>query len=769
MRLISRAFRVIVLPVLAVISFQNSNAQTAATDYFRTKNDGLWSNKLIWESSHDSILWENATLFPDDRSSGITICNGDSVNIGASVFVDQVKVLSGGILSNTFTFNLSNGPGIDLDVFGKLDVKQYIATSAQIVIREGAVYNKYLNSNTQVNRCTWEANSTLNLISYSTTNIINLSALDQHFFNLTIDGRTQNSILNLKFDQGTQIDGDFTILSSNYKEVRLSSTTSDLNINVFGNFNISNSIVAFNAGGDLLTTFSLLVHGNVALQNPSQLNINSSSNELVLYGNLYLPNGCQINKSPNKDGLLKFAGNQVQNVNLQGSINRTNILLNSNSSVTFNALTPVISPYTLTLENGSSLILPTPNISAIIKKYINPGDWSSSMEGWHLLSSPVQNQSIESGGFTEAPYDFYSWNESGNIWMNQKITGNNITAFAPGKGYLASYQNGGTKIFTGNLNTSSITFNNLTCSPYANSGFHLLGNPFPCSLDWNASGWNLNGFSQVAQIWNDNAGNYIPLTDDYGVIPPEQGFFVQATSSTNSLTIPTQARIHSNAPFNKQIPVNVLRIRITDPQSAKFDETVIKLSENGSSGFDEFDAIKIQGSENAPELYTKLTTGEKTCVISYPSNSYPRSVNLYFKPGNGEAYLLQAITNTFETDVWLEDKFTDTFLLLKDSTISIDATAPFSDDRFVLHLGSLGIPESKCDNDRIYAFQDNLYFQNIPGPIEYEVYSLTGNLLTKGRTQNQKVTLSESRITPGVYIVRLNTQSELICKKIVIL
>ncbi|MFN8134769.1 MAG: hypothetical protein U0Z17_05955 [Bacteroidales bacterium] len=58
----------------------------------------------------------------------------------------------------------------------------------------------------------------------------------------------------------------------------------------------------------------------------------------------------------------------------------------------------------------------TANVPATVERYI-----SGATEAWHLLSSPVANQSITgvftpSGSYTDGSgYDLYAWDESSNV------------------------------------------------------------------------------------------------------------------------------------------------------------------------------------------------------------------------------------------------------------------------------------------------------------------------------------------------------------------
>lgn len=95
---------------------------SAATDFFRSRATGNWNATATWESSATGTAgtWITATLTPNFNARTISIRNGNSVTVTASVTVDEVVIENGGILindipaSNSLTFN--NGTGNDMEI-----------------------------------------------------------------------------------------------------------------------------------------------------------------------------------------------------------------------------------------------------------------------------------------------------------------------------------------------------------------------------------------------------------------------------------------------------------------------------------------------------------------------------------------------------------------------------------------------------------------------------------------------------------------------------
>lgn len=95
-------------------------AQSSATDFFRTRQDGVWTTAATWESSPDGIAWINATLAPTVNSAGVRIQAGDSVSTTAALTIDQTVVEAGGILRVGPALTIADGTGDDLIIEGRL-------------------------------------------------------------------------------------------------------------------------------------------------------------------------------------------------------------------------------------------------------------------------------------------------------------------------------------------------------------------------------------------------------------------------------------------------------------------------------------------------------------------------------------------------------------------------------------------------------------------------------------------------------------------------
>jgi len=127
------------------VSFATAAPASAATDYFRSGQNGNWGTATSWQSSSDgSTNWNAATLVPDNNAASITIQNGHTIVVAADVTADNLVVAAGGTLTINSGKNLTinNGSATDLDIFGIVNNSGVITpTNASIVIETSGALN----------------------------------------------------------------------------------------------------------------------------------------------------------------------------------------------------------------------------------------------------------------------------------------------------------------------------------------------------------------------------------------------------------------------------------------------------------------------------------------------------------------------------------------------------------------------------------------------------------------------------------------------------
>jgi len=418
-----------------------------------------------------------------------------------------------------------------------------------------------------------------------------------------------------------------------------------------------------------------------------------------------------------------------------------------------------------------SLIHTNTNVDGTMERYMNNADWADWRDGWHFLSSPVNAQAI-SPNFTTEPaseYDFYSWYEAQNIWVNYKnmteapswLSANNSSLnFLPGTGYLAAYNAEGTKQFSGTFNVADIAINGLTINgaSASNRSWHLLGNPYTSALSWDASTpWVLTNIAGVAKIWNEANQSYsdLPSTPS-SVIPATNGFMVQVAAGTGSLTLPVSKRVHSLQAFYKSANAGIKLIaRNIDLGNAQ--ESNICVNAEATPGFDlMYDGDFLAG--NGPQFYS-LAGSEKLSTNCLPALPLENGISFVFIPNNGNNFEIQAFgLENIEGPTWLFDKKTQTDHNLSSNPVyNFTASSTDISDRFLLHFSSIGTDEKEAEEQPIvWYYEQKLLIVSQVEKSQLEVFNLQGKCILKEVLGGKGTHSVAFNYPTGFYVVKLS-------------
>lgn len=396
-----------------------------------------------------------------------------------------------------------------------------------------------------------------------------------------------------------------------------------------------------------------------------------------------------------------------------------NLTINSGGKLTLNAGVYLNNLGSFTIESGGSFVdnNSSSTLLATVKRNIT-GNYSGSGPAgpttvWHYVSSPVSNGVI--GSFLGCLLNKWTENAAGGIWD---------TLYLPlslplevGRGYsVAAFPTFGDAVFTGPLNCGNITIGNLTNSNpnpgvFNNYyGYHLLGNPYPSGFKWDGAVIR-NNVDAAAYLWNGSTYIAKMPTDNYE-IEAEQGFFVNATQSGASITIPNGNRVHSSGSFLKSSLQNTLSLTVNG--NSLSDETSIRFTNDATNGYDgELDAYKLYGVSYCPQIFSIIPD------INLAINSMPEPVGqtiipVGFKTGVSGTFTITASgLESFNTgsDFYLTDLVTGQSQNLNINPVySFTAYPANPEHRFNLHFAPVGVGDQSLNkNVRIYSFDNSLY------------------------------------------------------------
>jgi hypothetical protein len=432
-----------------------------------------------------------------------------------------------------------------------------------------------------------------------------------------------------------------------------------------------------------------------------------------------------------------------------------------------------------------SLINYTSGVHAKVENYLTKMKW-------HFIGMPVVSGVAGVFHLPEGHSD---------IWLKPHIETTNTwgTTIMPsdsslvlGKGYECwvgnnSFNNNETVVFPGILNASSYTtgtdgFYGLT---YTGSGYNFISNPYPSALMGKINQWAKTNVSNSIWVWQGTGstmtggGNYLTYNGTTGslpagIIPPMQGFFVKATGTGATLTIPQSHRTHSYWPFYKDsgLPLNTLRLDVEGNDCS--DAVFIGFDPIATEGCDpDFDVMKMYGMSPAPQLYCIIPENNLSINI-LPEIGDNRIVPLGFECEIPSTFTIEASgMDGFDvnTEFYLED--------LKDGIIQDIGDNPdyvFTGDpgdnpeRFILHFGNPNaVSENGYEPIRVFSYERRINVI-IPesGKTNIVMYDLLGREIFSRQVNGMDFIQIETNAQRGIYIVRVQNSERLIQKKLFI-
>ena len=408
---------------------------------------------------------------------------------------------------------------------------------------------------------------------------------------------------------------------------------------------------------------------------------------------------------------------------------------------------------------------------------------------WHDISAPVKDATVNSLYFNGNPDVWLrTYNESDNT---RTYVSQLTTPMHPGQGFEVWVEAGSnvTADFVGPLQTTDLILNSTSTPPLSYSGpdphgFNLIGNPFTSAIDWDIGNWNETDMAGTVWVWDNITGNYKTrnsaeagdLTD--GIIPAGQGFFVQATASTASFTIPMNARVHSaqayykNSQDKNNAPPHII---FTVNKEICSDEVWITFSEEDTYDFDlGHDVREMTGFDSSPQLYL-AEENEHYCIDALPPLDGETSiVSMNFKAGSDGVHILEIsdLDQLPETDIILEDLLTGNVQdLRKFPVYEFEAWTYENPNRFLIHFN----PITTQINDHevnsminVYTWRDEIYIvradENISENGVVHVYDLQGRTVTKSRLKHQSINRIKIKKGNVYHVVSVVTDNEIVNK-----
>lgn len=243
-----------------------------------------------------------------------------------------------------------------------------------------------------------------------------------------------------------------------------------------------------------------------------------------------------------------------------------------------------------------------------------PGD------NYRYISAPVTDASVASlmddvvvtGPFPGAdsvpglprgvPSLFY-YDEQASRWEPYPVPGSSSDhLFVPGRGYCFFNWNDTADMdwdVTGVINQGPVSFD-LTYTPTADpqlSGWNLVGNPYPATIQWGEEGWTSESVSPSIAVRDDLVGTFRYWDGQAGSLPSGliasgQAFWVRTVGDNPSLQVGEDAKSPAGATYLRRRPADFLELTVKAGDQQ--DQAYLRLRKGSHANLDAFDAPKLR-------------------------------------------------------------------------------------------------------------------------------------------------------------------------------
>ncbi len=795
-----------------IISTATPGAASSATDYFRSNVvTGNWSDVGTWESSADNINWINATLTPTSNANVISIRNGHTVTINASVTVDEVIVLSGGILNASAVMTVNNGSGDDITVESGGRVNYTVApvySSSVIRIKTGGIVSIQVSgmtsAGTGVNAIThvYEDGSILewNLASGTPS-----ASGVTYFPNVTSEIPIFRFAVapngNLGGSNPTVINGRIELASGVSISWQGNGTKTFRNgIIGLGGINTMSTFSGTGIWNISGTTAQLGTNGgtSLTLSNTNGIAISGATTATVV-GNLNI--GTTTNLTVAASGTLNTGGF----LTFKSDANGTASLGNSAGTITgnvtverfipsgkraFRLLSPAVTTSNNISQNWQTAThitggLGTAGLGFDVTETNNPSMFTydnqaaQGVSGWTPIANTNNTNLIAGVGY--------------RVLIRGDKTPTNITSASANEMNAAI-----TLSATGTLKTGTVALSS-SSTPSINNiantitdGFSLVGNPYQSAVDWNAV--TKSGIDATYWAWDPNMGtstqrgryvsfngttnNYVgtPPSQVGQFIQPGQAFFVKNTgSSAGTLTFEEAHKATTSANVFRTANTPSLGVALYDPNELAIggypiDATKAVFSTDYSNELGLGDATKL---EAAGENIAWFRNNTKLAIdAAAPVTTSDELVMKTIRLGANKNYTFKIETTNFDTALtpYLVDTFlnTQTAITTSQAYLASFATtsnqASYSEDRFKIVFQTSALSTDDFANHiKLYpnpAKAGGSFYLDGITEATVSVYTIVGqNIPVTVMSQGNAVQVKPSAsLSKGVYLVSITTQ-----------
>jgi hypothetical protein len=342
---------------------------------------------------------------------------------------------------------------------------------------------------------------------------------------------------------------------------------------------------------------------------------------------------------------------------------------------------------------------------------------------------------------------------------------------------------------TGAVGQGTVTLSSLV------TGFNLLGNPYPSSIDWNATGWgaarNATNVYDAIYIYNPALTastssmtypvylNGVGTNGGSNIIRSGQAFFVEAAASASISFLEAYKSTEVTGGFFRSAMPEMLRVTYMQ-NNEHLDDIVIRFDNDAQADFDpRFDAISMGGDANG---LASFKNADRLAIHTRPTAVGEDSVALSVRnttTGNYQLKFSEMEGFAASTDITLLDKFLNVqYDVKQDSIINFEITTDVNtkgDDRFWLFYNhkSTGINQQALAKNKINVYPNpassiiNMSLKltaNQKSTYTYNIYNQLGAIVQAGMADfanGKQAQINIDAFSPGVYFITASNGSDL--------
>ncbi|MCR5890373.1 PKD domain-containing protein [Hymenobacter sp. J193] len=367
-------------------------------------------------------------------------------------------------------------------------------------------------------------------------------------------------------------------------------------------------------------------------------------------------------------------------------------------------------------------------------------------------------------------------------------------ALVPGKGYSVNISAQEKVALEGTLTTGTVPVNTLTNGGLSNSGWHLLGNPYPAPINWDLVTVPAGMYNAIYTFRSSTAyaGSYVSYVNGVGpkganIIPAMQGFLVRMQGTqpvTFNFTDACRLTSYQNPGMHRGGESRpLLELSLHDGQQ-RTDATYLYFEQGATPEVDAaFDAYKVLNTDGSPNLYS-VAAQKLLSINGQGPLQQSLVVPLGVRATPATAHTLDAtqlVNFASTTQILLEDRHLNVWQDLRSTPAYSFTSSEEAEGRFFLHFNPVLVPtptKAGANVQQVHIYPNpttghfTIELNQYQGRVHLELLNALGQrVLARSVTTTgiqQHIPIDGSQLAIGVYVVRITSGNQVVSHKIVL-